>query len=580
MIACVSVFSACSDDDDDDIRDDDELPGDQNPDPERGNAFLVLTADNRLLTVYENDADDDVAEVAITGIAAGETLQAIDVRPINGRLYGLATNGSMAHLYHIDVRDGVATQIGVPFQYATGDGAPVAVTGTDIDIDFNPLVDRIRLITSDGLNARINPNTGAPVDGDNGSTAGSVNNTNPDGNQVTGLGGAAYTNSTHNPSVTTLYTVRYDGTTLALQNPPNAGTQVSVGAINVNGSPIEPGIRVAFDIPRGVTTAANNAGVSSGSGYLGVVRSGGSQLYRLDLSTGAATSLGDFDTEIRDFAVWTPEALAFATTEPAGTPVLSRFLASNPGELVSRPITGVALGESFAGVTIRPATGQMYGLGYGTVTNTATLYLVDPFTAAATVVGEANNIQFRDQDDDIVPLADLKIAVNNPADRIRVVGSNGVNFRVHPDTGEGIDGNYGLTENVPAGTNPDGTISGASTRADAVAYIDRAPDNAAELFVIADTNADVIATSESPNTGAVTAVGPLGIDAAGFAALADGPAGSFFGAFQVNGVTGLYNVSTSTGAATFVATIGGGETPVSSLVTVIPATNAVRLTRP
>jgi Domain of unknown function (DUF4394) len=72
--------------------------------------------------------------IVITGLALGEALVGIDFRPQNGFLYGLGVN----------------------------------TTSSDFGFDFNPIADRIRVTTDTGLNFRINPNNGAPVDGDGG----------------------------------------------------------------------------------------------------------------------------------------------------------------------------------------------------------------------------------------------------------------------------------------------------------------------------------------------------------------------------------------------------------------------------
>ena len=61
----------------------------------------------------------------------------------------------------------------------------------------------------------------------------------------------------------------------------------------------------------------------------------------------------------------------------------------------------------------------------------------------------------------------------------------------------------------------------------------------------------------SPNAGAITAIGPLGVDAAalaGFDILAEGNVA--YAALQVAGTSGLYTVNLSTGAATLVGPLG------------------------
>ena len=65
-------------------------------------------------------------------------------------------------------RTGVATPLTTDVQQHTSDatGTKVAITGTNFGFDFNPSVDRVRVVTDTGLNFRINPNTGVLIDTD------------------------------------------------------------------------------------------------------------------------------------------------------------------------------------------------------------------------------------------------------------------------------------------------------------------------------------------------------------------------------------------------------------------------------
>jgi len=72
----------------------------------------------------------------------------LDVRPANGAVYAIGRSGQ---LYTVDRRLGAATKV----------GAPVALPGTTVGFDFNPTVDRIRVVTDTGQNLRVHPDTGA-----------------------------------------------------------------------------------------------------------------------------------------------------------------------------------------------------------------------------------------------------------------------------------------------------------------------------------------------------------------------------------------------------------------------------------
>lgn len=137
----------------------------------------------------------------------------------------------------------------------TTDGVTVAdIPETGWDIDFNPAVDRLRVVSQTGLNFRMNPNTGAGVDGNTG-----VSGTNMDG-AISGasgqIRGVAYTNNeTQNgsgiPVATMLYT--FDSFRFYIENPPNAGTQAldiqdRFNVTDVRGFDIAPGLNVDIGV--------------------------------------------------------------------------------------------------------------------------------------------------------------------------------------------------------------------------------------------------------------------------------------------------------------------------------------------
>ena len=96
--------------------------------------------------------------VSISGLGAGETVLGIDVRPATGELLGL---GSSSRLYTIDPVTGVAT--------ARTSNAFIPALADDVAaFDVNPVNDRVRVVTANGQNLRVNPDTGlvGNTDGD------------------------------------------------------------------------------------------------------------------------------------------------------------------------------------------------------------------------------------------------------------------------------------------------------------------------------------------------------------------------------------------------------------------------------
>ena len=93
---------------------------------------------------------------ALTGVPSGETILGLDVRPANRQLYALS---SVSRLYTIDVGTATATAVGT---------APFAppLDGGSFGFDFNPTVDRIRVVSLTRQNLRLNQNDGtATLDG-------------------------------------------------------------------------------------------------------------------------------------------------------------------------------------------------------------------------------------------------------------------------------------------------------------------------------------------------------------------------------------------------------------------------------
>jgi len=202
----------------------------------------------------------------ITGLQAGEQILAIDFRPASGHLFGL---GSTNRLYSISTTTGVVSQIGASGQFAL-------VGGTAFGFDFNPVVDRIRVVRDADQSMRLNPVTGGLAGADTALTyaAGDVNfGQNPN------VQGSAYTNNFAGATTTVLYGIDVNRDVLVIQNPPNNGTLNTVGSLGVDAT-LAPG----FDILTvgGVDTAYALLTVGNATGF-----------YRIALNTGAATLIGN-----------------------------------------------------------------------------------------------------------------------------------------------------------------------------------------------------------------------------------------------------------------------------------------------
>ncbi len=223
----------------------------------RGRTIYVTTVDNTLVSVAAARPGTVLTRRGITGLPAGVTLRGIDFRPATGDLYGV---GSDAVIYRVNPRNALA----VP----EGPAIVGGLSGLLFGLDFNPMVDRIRITSDNRQNLRADPDAGtALVDA-------LINPGDPD------VVAVAYTFSfftTARPTATTLYGVDTATDTLQILNPPNAGTLTEGKPLGFDAGP-----DTSFDI-----AGKRNVAYLASNGSAGV-----STLYTVDLATGAATSVG------------------------------------------------------------------------------------------------------------------------------------------------------------------------------------------------------------------------------------------------------------------------------------------------
>jgi hypothetical protein len=225
--------------------------------------------------------------VAIAGLAAGDQIVGLDFRPATNELFGL---GLQSRVYAINPVTGVATQVGAAGAFT--------LTGTSFGFDFNPTVDRIRVVSDLDQNLRLNPATGGLAATD---TPLAYALGDPNAGQNPNVVGSAYVNNVSGAATTTLYGIDTNLDVLVLQNPPNSGTLNTVGPLGVNAQAI-----AGFDI---VTEGSINTAYA----LLQVGAAFG--VYQVNLVTGAATSIFAFDA-------LGPTFTAFAT---ARNPVLANI---------------------------------------------------------------------------------------------------------------------------------------------------------------------------------------------------------------------------------------------------------------
>lgn len=439
--------------------------------------FYVL-ADNNLLKYNANNIKSAISQVAIAGIIAPEKLLSIDFRPATGELYAVS---DASRVYIVDATTGKARLVS---QTAF---API-LEGTVVSLDFNPTVDRIRIVTNTGQNLRINPETAQVVAID-----AKINNT--------AINGVAYDNNTVDATSTTLYDIDVAAKVLYKQEPPNNGILVKVGNLE-----LDLGSNVSFDI-----SADNKNAIAIGRS------AEGANLYTINLGTGLAKLVGRFPSTLAIQGIAMPvNPIAYAIS--ANKLMVFDFKTS---KVTPKTITGLQTGETVLGMDMRPANGQMYALG-----SNSRLYTLDVGTAAFTLVGTlSTTLSGTSFGFDFEPVNDV----------IKIVSNVGQNLNVLP---------------VTAATTLGNIITPATATVSAAAYNNNFKGaNTSILYVINHTD-DKLYTQNGGAITAVGELKINAESSNGFDIVSTSTTNTAYGFFTVDGKNKLYRVDLTNGLAT------------------------------
>ena len=226
---------------------------------------VAYAVDNMNMLQIFNPMNPMPVSKAITGLQAGENILGIDFRPLNGQLYAL---GSSSRIYTLNLGTGAAT--------AVGSQLPTLLVGSDFGFDFNPTVDRIRVVSDLGQNLRLNP-----LDGTISAIDGMINPGTPT------LSGAAYSENFAGATTTSLFVIDHNTDKLYLQSPPNNGVLVERGALGINITNSN-----GFDI-----------GSTSNKAYLLATVNSENKIYSVNTTTGAASAVSNYPNAVRGFAL-------------------------------------------------------------------------------------------------------------------------------------------------------------------------------------------------------------------------------------------------------------------------------------
>jgi hypothetical protein len=501
--------------------------------PPHSKLVYAVAAGN--LITFKSDAPGTILSiVAVTNLGASESIVGMDFRPATGQLYAV---GSLSRLYTINLTTGAATQVG-------SDGA-FTLSGTKFGVDFNPVPDRIRVVSDLDQNLRLNPNDGtlSATDGTLAYAAGDANQgTNPQ------VGAGGYINSYAGATSTTLYVLDYSLNALLIQNPPNSGTLNTAATIPLDFL----GEGLDLDVSSDQGTATNTAYLSANT------TTNTSVFYRLNLTTGSLATLGNIGGgfPVSAMAVYLPPPpavkLVYAITSAND---LVSFNSNTPGTILSTvALTGITPTLPVEGMDFRPATGELYVIGYNGTNGATQLYTVNTTSGLATPVG--------------VPLilagnmGRLAVDFNPLVDRIRLIGSTGQNYRLNPN-----DGTLSATDTQLSYAVGD-AHAGVPPVVHAVAYSNNFAGTAGTTLYYYDFNLDNVAVTlppVSPNAGVITTIGLSGITANAdgidmdiFTNQSTGVNTAYFTAGVTGSPANFYTLDFTSGEAKFIGAIGSG----------------------
>jgi Domain of unknown function (DUF4394)/Calx-beta domain len=369
--------------------------------PASAELAYAVTETNKLVRFDTSQPGQDAVIGTITG-TGGEQILSIDFRPLTGQLYGVSAN----RLYTINP---------VTAHAQPGASTFVPALAGNVDMDFDPVSGLIRVVTDNNQNLRIDPETGAVTATDTSITG------------VTGLTALAFTNNFASPDRATLFAITPATNQLArigAFNTPDGGVSQAGGVATAIGG----GLTVDIDAPAGFDIAAND---NDAFAVLTPAADTQSGLYKLNLSNGVASfiRLVPVGEKLRGLALLSRAVKLYALEMPSasapGGSIVS-VLSAAPGTILAQPgapvrILGLNASEEVIDIDTRPATGDLIGL-----TNTNRLLKIDPLTGQTAFLSLVSlQVEGSVRAMDFHPFTD----------QLRIIGENGQNMTVVPDTG-------------------------------------------------------------------------------------------------------------------------------------------------
>ncbi len=504
---------------------DDDGPGDK----------YAVTSAGRLVHFANNEYGRLSWAVDLSGLGSAKII-GVDFRPADGKLYALTDQAS---IYTVDPMTGAASAKSTLAADPADTTNPFTALPAELGIDFDPVTDRMRIVSSTGQNLRVDVDTGLVT------TDAVINGSS------TGYTALAHNNNIAPACRTTLYAIDV-ATNRFLTQTPNTGNAVGVGGLGFDATATS-----GFD----VVTSAD--GKSTAIALLTVGGVSGS--YAIDLGSGKGTLqrvVGPLPPGETIISYAMP-------TLPSSSPVTQRdgeFYGVTATEVISftrtalaklctaKPINGLAAGETVVSADMRPSTGVLYVLTR--IGTAGKLHRVDSTTGN---VSPAISIS--------VPLQGTTFGMDfNPTGTVplRIVSNTGQNIRVTDvDTGTAV---------------ADSALNGAGSTAAEAAYTDSLPGAGTTTLYVVDATSDRLRIQNPPNSGTLIDVGPLGVDvtdAVGFDI--DGRNNTATVVATVGASSQLHTIDLTTGALSpSLGTIAGA--PLLGVTRATPQTNVYGVT--
>ena len=231
---------------------------------------------------------------------------------------------------------------------------------------------------------------------------------------------------------------------------------------------------------------------------------------------------------------------------------LITFQSGSPGTLLSNQnVTGITSPQTLRGLAFRRSTGQLYVVGAvsGTSNVSATLYLLNPATAALTAISNM-----------VLAHPSFDLGFDPLTDQLHLFGSTGQHLRLDPTTGA-------ILANDPALAFATGDAHFGA--APGIVGVDFTPGLTPTAYAIDKTTDSLVQIT--PSSGKITTIGLLGKDTEGLTGLDFNPGGTAFAVLSSPSdlATSLYTIDLTSGHATPLGTIGVNE-QVRDLVVATP----------